>query len=173
MVKINQNKWVVAYTLPKREKKARLALMKAGYEVFLPLVQEFRQWSDRKKVLQLPLFPGYLFIKDELLNLEKILRIKEIIRLITFNNKIARVSDEEIEMVKTLMICPDLTCGKEFYYQEGARVMIREGPFKGMVGLVVKKNNKTRLIVRLEALQQGLSIDIPQYMLGSSKFLDC
>ena len=153
-------KWYVAYTYSKSERKVHQRIKELGIESFLPLHRVKRQYSDRIKLLEVPLFTSYLFVKTTESILPQLLSIEGIARFVSFANDFATIRESEIEKIKAI-----IAAGREMYisnsFAAGQRVMLNQGPFAGMEGVLVKEQGKNRFIVTIEALDQNISIDIP------------
>src|SRR5690606_15969941 len=91
--------WYVFYTRSRQEKKVRDLLLKGGFEVFLPMQKVMRQWSDRKKKVDVPLFNSYIFVKDQEFRITDILRIPGVAWNIRHNGKPAILRQEEFELI--------------------------------------------------------------------------
>lgn len=153
-----KSKWHIAYTMPKSEKRAYLKLTQLGVGAFLPLQKVVRIWADRKKRLEVPLFPNYIFINTSDANRFEILRMKEIIRYVSFCGTPAIVSDSLIDSLKKITFGDfEVTSN---VWSEGMTIKILDGPFMGVEGILLKRQGSKRLLVKIEALQRAISIDI-------------
>ena len=153
-------KWYAVYTYPNAEKKVQGKVKDMGVESFLPLRTVVRQWSDRKKKIEVPLFPGYVFVKTSLAHRFGLLTIKELVRFISFENQPMPIPDREIETVRKVVSRNVEVAQEPFHGQVGEKVQIKEGQFAGAVGVLVNRKGKNRLIIQLEALQQAISIEV-------------
>ena len=152
-------KWIVAYTKPKHEKVVRDELVKNKFEVYLPLLRKRKKWSDRKKWVEFPLFRSYLFIKTDPKHSIQISKINGVVRLVKFGKRIALVSDEELSAINK-MIEGGFEPRTEDYFLKGNPVIVEDGPLKGLVGEVLRIENQNRLVIRIDAIQQCLSVKI-------------
>lgn len=165
--------WYVAYTYPKAEKKVQSKLEKIGIQSYLPLHQIIRDWSDRKKKLIVPLFPSYIFINSTPGKKHEIFAVKEIVRYVSFGGRPATVNDSIINSLQNILK-QNAEVDIEKYIKEGSPVKITEGPFAGTEGFLIRRNGKTRLLVQIDALQQGITVNIsindvtPLYIEGRS-----
>ena len=157
--KNNSVKWIAVYTKPRHEKTVRNELCKKGYEVFLPLLKERRKWSDRKKWIEFPLFRSYLFVRTDLKNVLFIVQTSGVVKVIKFGAKIGIIQDNIIKSIK-LMIEGGYKPEPLDYFIQGDPVIVKEGPLKGLIGEVVRIDNNDRLIVRIDAIQHSVSIQI-------------
>ncbi|WP_342332935.1 UpxY family transcription antiterminator [Pedobacter sp. FW305-3-2-15-E-R2A2] len=150
--------WYIVYTYPNYEKKTYLALLKINIPTFLPVQNVQRQWSDRKKTIAVPLFPNYLFLKIPQKEMFKVLEIYGIKKFISSLGKPVTVPDSEINSIKKMLECPSVN--SEHALKNGDKVMITDGPFKDMKGVLFGTKGKERLGIKIDSLNQTISIDI-------------
>ena len=155
----NSEKWIAVYTKPRHEKTVSNELYKKGYEVYLPLLRERRKWSDRKKWIEFPLFRSYLFAKTDLKNVLFIVQTSGVVKVIKFGAKIGIIQEEIINSIR-LMIEGGYKPEPLDYFIKGDPVIVKEGPLKGLNGEVVRIDNNDRLIVRIDAIQHSVSVQI-------------
>ncbi|MBI4445351.1 MAG: UpxY family transcription antiterminator [Acidobacteria bacterium] len=152
--------WYAVYTRSRHEKIVAEELWKKQIECFLPLHEKISQWKDRKKKIQLPLFPGYLFvhvpIKERRLD---ILKLESVVRIIGFSNEPVAIPEEQIQAVKTLVFST-LQFDPYPYIGIGDRVEIIRGPLKGLCGRLIEKKNKYRFILSIDLIQQSVACEI-------------
>jgi len=96
-------RWYAIYTRSRREKKVSMELEERGLEHFLPLVPQLRYWKDRKKIVKMPIFPGYVFVNIKLSEKIRVLRANGVIRFIEFNGSPSPIPDAQIEDVRQLL----------------------------------------------------------------------
>jgi len=155
---ISLKKWYIAYTFPKAERKIHSKLASMGYSSFLPLHMVIRNWSDRKKKLEVPLFPNYIFIQISPPDRFSVLQIKEIVRYVSFDGKPATVPDTLIDSLKKMLSGVVEVTNER--YNEGMQIKIIAGPFTGAEGILLRKNGSKRLVVQIDALHSAVSVDI-------------
>jgi transcriptional antiterminator RfaH len=155
-IALNVFKWYVVYTHPNFEKKVYNSLQQRDIISFLPLKKITRQWSDRKKTIEAPLFPNYLFVYTTVHDRFKVLEIPGAARYISFDGSPVTITDNEIAMIKKMMTDPDVMIES---YLEGDFVKITEGPFTGLTGIVFERKGRTRFGVKLNAINQSLSVE--------------
>lgn len=153
-------KWYVVYTKPKLERKVAASIGEMGIESYLPMHKVVRQWSDRKKKKEVPLFPNYVFVKVDDINRRFLFSIKELLKFVSIEGKPVVIRDNEILTIKSVLNGDYDDISTEEYFQEGVKVRIEHGPFSGLEGLVIKKCNKLRLMIRVEGLMKAFSIVI-------------
>ncbi len=154
--------WRVFYTTPRAEKKCESRLQDSGIEVLLPKRIVIRQWADRKKKIIEPLFPNYIFARvDEALRL-RVLQTDGIVRTVSFGSEFAIISEEEI---KNLILTQNDPSRLELFGTplppKGRKVIIEEGPMKGLRGEIISHRGKTHVIVSVSSIRQYVRINVP------------
>lgn len=151
-------KWFALYVKPKHEKVVEQELLRGNYEAYLPLTKSLRQWSDRKKMVEMPLIPSYVFARIKESDMYDILRFKGCLRFVWFNNKPCPIPDNQIDSMKLLQAKElEIELENDIRPSRGDRIRIIDGPFEGLVG-VVKNGNKKNFAVRIDSLRLDLSI---------------
>jgi transcription elongation factor/antiterminator RfaH len=151
--------WIVVRSKPRSEKIAYAQLKEKEIEAYLPLLKERRKWSDRKKWVEFPLFSSYLFAKIEIKNSIFVLQTNGVSSLVKFGEEIAIVQDEVVNAIK-LAIDGGYQLTPAEYFIAGNAVEVIEGPMRGVKGIVAQLKGKDRLVIKIDAIQQALSIDI-------------
>jgi len=156
---IKEKHWYALYTRSRHEKKVELQLQDKGIESYLPVQSVLRQWSDRKKWVEEPLFRCYIFIHADPLERLHALQTYGAVRIVTFNNKPAIVRDEEIENIRRIL--------KEIPIVEpcvplsvGDIVEITRGPLSGLRGRLESLRGEYRLVVSIDSINQALRFNI-------------
>jgi transcriptional antiterminator RfaH len=142
--------WYVLYTKPKNEKKVSKLLQDKGIEVFCPLRDEIRQWSDRKKKISEPVFKSYVFVSLENYEEEnvEVLTTPGSVRFLWWNKKPGVVRDNEIQAIKDFLDNYK-TAEITTEYHEGQPVVVAEGPLKDAAGTILQvKGNKAYLLIK-------------------------
>jgi len=161
----SRNKWYAIYTRSKHEKSVHKELQQKGIESSLPLISVTRQWSDRKKKVQVPLFRGYVFVnidisKDKM----NVLQTDGVVKFVTFCNKTVSIPEEQMFWLGQLLLT-ELNLTSETDFPLGTDVEVLFGPLKGLRGRVKQKNSSTKLIVWFDSIMQGVSVEIdPAYL---------
>jgi transcription elongation factor/antiterminator RfaH len=160
--------WYACYTKARHEKRVEIVLQQRGFESFLPLVEQVRQWKDRRKLVAFPLFPSYVFGRFTLKELHGVLSTPGVSTIVRTNGYPTPIPDREIENVRRFAqaiaesgIEPD----QRPFFAEGQWVRVLEGPFEGIEGIVVEQRGRKRVLVGVEAIGQGLEIDIDARLL--------
>ena len=160
--------WRVFYTNPRAEKKCEERLVRKGIEVLLPTYEVQRMWTDRVKLISEPLFPNYIFaLVDEYQRLN-VLKTQGIVRCLTFGNKFAEVTSEEIEQLKIAQRDPSqVNKAAAWVLPVGGQVEVTDGPFSGLRGEVIEQRGRIHVLVRIHAIRQAIKISIPQAWVNS------
>ena len=146
-----EKKWLVLYTKPRNEKKVTERLTKAGFEMYCPTIKTLRQWSDRKKKVEAPMFPGYVFTHVDEKERLAILHDPGVLNYVFWLGKPAVVRKEELEAIQNISAFGDEVKVEGSGFEKGQFVEIPEGPFKGLAG-EVNKVDKSKVLVYIEQL---------------------
>ena len=151
--------WIVVRSKPRSEKVAHNELVKKNIEAYLPLLKERRKWSDRKKWVEFPLFSSYLFARIDIKDSIFVLQTQGVNTIVKFGKQIAIVQNSVIQAIRLAMEGGYQLEPVE-YFVEGNRVEVVAGPMKSVKGIVAKLKGQNRLIIKIDAIQQALSIQI-------------
>ncbi len=155
----NTYKWYPIYTRSRAEKKTQLELNKKQITSYLPLKKTVKQWSDRKKIVEEPLLKSYLFIYISAKEYTEVLTTPGISRFIYFSGKIAAIPNKQLEDLRLLLAnATDLEV-IDHEVSLGEKVLIKAGPFKGIVAELVSLKNKKGIILRLQNLGYSITIN--------------
>ena len=152
-------RWYAAYTSANHEKRVAEQLGVRLVEHFVPLYESVRRWKDRKVRLQLPLFPGYVFVRLDLRDRIQVLQVPGVARLVGFNGQPAALPDEEMEILRS-GLRQGLRAQPHPFLTVGRRVRIVGGPFAGLEGVLKKKKSNLRVVVTLELIQRSVAVDV-------------
>ena len=165
-------KWIAVYTKSRHEKVVIQELENKNIEAYCPIFKERRQWSDRKRWVEFPLFRSYVFAKIELKNSLYILQAMGVHHIIKFQGNISIIPDEIIQNIKSI-IDGCFTVEQVEYFVKGDEVIVVDGPLKGMEGIVVKIKNENKLVLKIEAIQQAIAVQIhPGYLKPKKKHVN-
>ncbi|GHB43981.1 UpxY family transcription antiterminator [Mongoliitalea lutea] len=162
---MNDLKWYVLYTTSRAEKKVAQRLREKGLEVYLPIIEELRQWSDRKKKVQKALFNGYLFVKTSRANLWESLQVPGAVKFVHFAGEHATVREEEIETIQRILETGVAVETESGEIEKGQQVKIVGGALEGMEGECINKGNKDYFIIRIPGIAQNMLVNIPRKFL--------
>lgn len=158
-------KWYVMYTTSRSEKKVAERLKENGFEVYLPLVEELRQWSDRKKKVQKAMFNGYIFVKTKRNQLWECLQVPGAVKFIHFAGEHATVREEDLDIIKRVV---ETGVGVETdgsVIEPGEKVKVIAGPLQHMSGEVIEKGNKDYFLIRIPGIYQNMLLSVPRKFL--------
>lgn len=151
--------WWALYTRHQHEKVVAEMLAAKGFEVFLPVYDSIRRWKDRRKVLSLPLFPCYVFVRGRLDRRLQVVSTPGVHMLLTKGEQIAVIPEEEIGSIRRAVDGsfrvephPFLKCGE--------RVRVTRGSLEGVEGILVRKKNLYRLVLSVDMLAQSVGVEV-------------
>lgn len=158
-------KWYVMYTASRSEKKVADRLTEKGWDVYLPMVEELRQWSDRKKKVQRPLFNGYVFVKTERSKLWECLQVPGAVKFVNFAGNHATIREEDLDTIRRIVTTGVAveTDGGEI--GPGEKVKVVGGPLQDMEGECIEKGNKDYFLIRIPGIMQNMIITIERKFL--------
>jgi len=152
--------WYAVTTRSRHEKVVAEQLWQKQIECFLPLREVISKWKDRRKNVQFPLFPGYLFVHVSIRERRlDILKVPSVVRIIGFEGEPAVIPEMQIEAVKRLVFTT-LPCDPYLYITEGDRMEIIRGPLKGLQGLLIEKKGVYRFILSIDLIQQAVACEV-------------
>lgn len=154
--------WYLLYTNPRSEKKAAQELVANGFEVFLPIQRVLKQWSDRKKWVDEPLFRSYLFIytqKEK--NFTKILGTQHIVKFVSFNGEAVKVNQRDIDLIHILIGNFNSIVSEPYKPKPGDIVEVQAGPLIGQKAKLVKVKGSQQVYIEIPAIMQNVKINIP------------
>ena len=158
---MSHKKWFAIYTRPRFEKRVEKYLRAKNICCYLPLQTTFRQWSDRKKKVELPLFASYVFVKTSKSEYLDVLNVPGVVRYVSFDGVAVEIPENQIEKIKWIL-SSDIVSGVVLEkIAEGSVVEIIKGPLMGLRAELVTYKNKSRIIVRMEQLEKLIEIDVP------------
>jgi len=154
------SQWFAVRTASGREKFVATQLQARGFEEFLPVYRTRRQWSDRIKELELPLFPGYLFCRFDFNHRLPILITPGVKLIVGFGKQPTPVSEVEIENLRRVVASGATAEPHDQFLTVGERVRIREGSLAGVEGILVDVKNSWRIVLSVELLQRSVSVEL-------------
>jgi len=159
--------WYVIYTKSRFEKKIAQKLAEQDFKIYLPLDIAISKWSDRKKKVEKPLFSSYVFVYLETIqDYFKALTVDGVVLFIKFGGRLVRVLDEEINRIKIFLSQYSEVELKGIHELNiGERKIIESGPFESYQCEILQINNKQKICVRIDSLQQSLIAEIHPYHL--------
>lgn len=160
---VSEPRWYAIYSSPNCEKRVADQLTRKSIEHFLPLYRSVRQWKDRKVTLQLPLFPGYVFVRFALPDRLQVLEVPRVVRLVGFNGAPAALDETEIESLRRALIEGVRAEPYPRYLEVGRRVRIIAGPLAGREGIVKRWRGDLRVVLSTELIRSSIQVDVDAY----------
>ena len=151
--------WYVVYTKPKWEKKVAEQLQKRGIDCYCPFVTQMRQWSDRKKKVEVPLFNSYVFVQLAEGDRNAVFECVGVVRYLFWLGKPAIVRNDEIEVIKKWLNTSDTIDVAVSSYQVGDSIQLESGPFSAQTATIQEMTN-THYVLVLESLGCVLKMKI-------------
>ena len=151
--------WYAAYTSANHEKRVSGQFTNRAVEHFYPVYESLHQWKDRRVKLELPLFPGYVFVRIALRDRLKVLQVPGVACLVGFGGRAVPLPEEDVQRIRKIQD-PGVGARPHPFLNAGKRVRVTSGPLQGLEGLVVRRKNATRFVVSVELLQRSVSVDV-------------
>jgi len=151
--------WWALYTRHQHEKTVAEMLTAKGFEVFLPLYDSMRRWKDRKKLLSLPLFPCYVFVRGGLHRRLQVVTTPGVHMILSSGERVAMIPEDEIAAVRRT-VSGSFRVEPHPFLKCGERVRILRGSLEGIEGILVRKKNLLRLILSVDMLAQSVAVEI-------------
>jgi len=151
--------WYAVHVRARHEFKVRDQLAGNDIEVFLPQIEKLRKWSDRKKLVSFPLFPGYCFARFSLENRIFVLNARGVVKIIGNSQGPLPVPEEEMESVRRLVNSP-LKYNPHPGLEKGMTVEVIQGPLKGLRGKMVRRGSRAQFIISIDLIGQGVSTEL-------------
>ena len=148
--------WYALYTRSRHEKKVYDQLLEKDVEAFLPLTRELRQWKDRRRWVEVPLFSGYVFINIELKHKLTALQTHGAVKLVSFGGEPTMIPDWQIEQLQQVITNTD-KLEPEDYLKVGDLVKITRGPLEGVQGYLRERRGEWRLAILVDGVHQSAS----------------
>lgn len=157
-----EKKWYALYTKPRWEKKIDGVLVRKGVECWCPLQKIERQWSDRKKIVEEPLFKSYIFVRIDTTERTKVLMTDGILNFVHYLGKPAVIKDDEVDTIKRYLAEKDASIYilSQEGFKEETRIKVNHGVFMGNEGTVLR-GGKKKIYVKLESLGQVMVVEFP------------
>ena len=151
--------WYVVYTSANHEKRVAEQLRLRDVEHFLPLYASLRHWKDRRVTLQMPLFPGYVFVRFALRNRFQVLQIPGIVHLVSFGGQPVPLPEGDLHAIQNC-----LNHGNRVepypYLQAGRSAIVKSGPLRGLEGIILRMKNRTCFILSFDLMMRSVAVEI-------------
>jgi transcription antitermination factor NusG len=151
--------WYALTVKHQHEKTIEAALVYKGFEAFSPMYRSRRQWSDRTKEIELPLFSGYIFCRFPYGAKARVLNTPAVSHVVAFGGRPAAVADADIEAIRAI-VNSELPVRPWPHLKPGDRVRVERGPLRGVEGVLVQEKNARELVVSVELLQRSIAVQV-------------
>jgi transcription antitermination factor NusG len=164
--------WHALRVRPRREKAVTAAISGKEYETFLPVHRQSRQWSDRAKILEVPLFPGYVFCRGDFARKPRLVSTPGVIGILNFAGIPAVISEAEINGLKAVVRSGVLIEPWQFVC-EGERVRVHKGLLSGVEGILIRTKGDYRVVLSVEMICRSVAVEVSRDSIApvSSPFL--
>jgi transcription antitermination factor NusG len=153
--------WYALYTCPRHEKRVVKQIEQHRISCFLPLYRSVRRWKDRRKELELALFPGYVFVRIALADRLQVLQFASVVRFVSFNGRPVPLPRGEMEALMN-----GLTSGVHAephpYLTAGRRVRVKHGPLAGSQGILVRRKDRFRVVLSLDLIMRSVAVEVDE-----------
>ena len=155
----SDRQWYVAQTRSRHEKLVSRQAADRGIECFLPLYRSIRQWKDRRKQVDLPLFPGYVFAKLTSQERRAVLEVPGIVRFVSCGANPATLPEDEMEALRN-GLAQRTFAQPHPYLQVGCKVRVVRGPFAGAQGLLLRKKNRITVVISIDLIMRSIAVHV-------------
>ena len=159
-------RWLALQVRSTWELRIGAGLRERGYEEFVPLYRQKRKWSDRTKIVDTPLFTGYIFVRFDAQNNQPIIGVPGVIGFVGVNHIPIPIEDSEIEALRVITEGVSNYGPCDFLRMGPQEVEIEHGPLAGLKGKIVRFKNQQRLVVSVELLQKSVFVELDSYDLS-------
>ena len=156
--------WVALVVKPRAERKVQSGLLRAGLETFVPWHGVRRRWSDRVKVLDENLFPGYVFCRSTFAQRFQVMQQPGVEWVVSFNHAPALIPDDQIAALQRA-VTSGLPLGPWPFLKAGQRVRIERGVLAGIEGTLARESDAWRIVVSVETLQRSIAVQVDRDMI--------
>jgi transcription antitermination factor NusG len=151
-------RWYALYTCPRHEKFVQKQLTVRALESYLPLYRSLRRWNDREAWIDLPLFPGYLFVRIGLSARARVLTVPGVVHIVSFHGHPASLSEDEIQSIQ---ISVAARVAEPYpYLAKGNSIQIATGPLRGLKGIVVRRKGRLRAVISIHSIMQSFAVEV-------------
>jgi transcription antitermination factor NusG len=151
--------WYAVYTVARHEKVVAQQLAERRVATFLPLYRSWHRWKDRRKLVELALFPSYVFVNINPLEKLRVLQVPSVVHLVSFNGQLAELPEQEIAALRNGLE-HDIYAEPHPYLKIGRRVRVVRGPMAGTEGILVRKKDKYRVVISIDVLMRSVAVEV-------------
>jgi transcription antitermination factor NusG len=163
-----QAHWYAVYTRSRHEKTVAKQLAHKSVDHFLPVYETLRKWKNGRFKVQLPLFPGYLFVHIPLQERLKVLQVPGVVHLVGSSGVPLPLPHAEIETIRDALT-KGVQAHPHPYLKVGSRVRISSGPLEGLHGILLRRKGKLRVVVSVDLIMRSISLDVDAGEIGPMK----
>jgi len=156
-----QSHWYAAHVRSRHEKQVARQLEERRVSCFLPVYRSVRRWKDRRKELDLVLFPGYVFVHLDLKDRLRVLQVPSVVRFVSFNGYPAPLPDAEIEALSN-GLAKGVRAEPHPYLKVGHRVRVKYGPLAGAQGILVRRKDKFRVVLSIDMIMRSVAVEVDE-----------
>jgi transcription antitermination factor NusG len=158
-LELTSTPWLVIHTRSRHEKKVAKHLADRAIPSLVPIYRSVRRWKDRRKELDMPLFPGYCFVQADLTQHLRILQVPGVVNFVTFQGRPAPVGELEMEAIRR---GNGLNLQPHPYLRVGRRVRVQHGSMSGVEGFFVRWKDRTRVVISISLIQRSVAVEIDE-----------
>jgi transcription antitermination factor NusG len=151
--------WYAGYTASRHEKRVAEHFAQRGIEHFLPLYETIHRWNNGRHRVQLPLFPGYIFVRIALRNRLQVIEVPGFVRLVGFNSPPCPLPEADINKMKEALN-KGVLAEPYPYLTVGTRVEVRNGPLQGMTGILLRRQNRCRVVISVDLIMRSMAVEV-------------
>jgi transcription elongation factor/antiterminator RfaH len=157
----DQPEWYAVYANVRHEKRVKEYLDGRMVECYLPSYRSVRRWQDRRREVELPLFPGYLFVRIAYRSRLQVLTTPGVVQIVSFDGKPAPIRQDEIEVLRQAL-SRNAHCEPHPYLKVGRRVRVRSGPLAGVEGILTRRKEGFRLILSIDLIMRSVATEVDE-----------
>ncbi len=151
--------WYAAYTCARHEKRVAEQLERRSLELFLPLYETVHRWKNGRVRLELPLFPGYVFVRIALQERLRVLEVPSVVRLVGFGGLPTPLPEGEVEALRE-GLTRDLHAEPHPFLSVGRKVRVRSGPLQGLEGILLRRKGNCRVVISMDLIMRSIVVDL-------------
>jgi len=159
--RVDRPEWYAVHTNARHEKRVTEYLGGRLVESYLPSYKSVRRWQDRRKEVELPLFPGYVFVRIAYRSRLQVLTTPGVVQIVSFDGKPAPIRDDEIEALRR-GTSSTTNLEPHPYLKVGRRVRVRSGPLSGVEGILLRRKDGFRLVLSIELIMRSVAIEVDE-----------
>jgi len=158
---VGRPEWYAAYTHARHEKKVAQQLQERGIEHFLPVYHSVRSWKDRRKELDMVLFPGYVFTRIDVAEKLRVLQLPGVVRFVSFNGQPTPLAGDDLAALRNALQ-QGMRAEHHPYLTAGRRVKVVHGPLTGARGILLRLKTNCRIVISIDAIMRSVSVEIDE-----------